>query len=48
MIQIEQLCSLVADTQTSFKKVHKATVCRHNDVISENNGKMLKSANRAK
>ena len=40
MNQIKQLCSLAADTQISVKKYHKTTVRRHNDVISENNGKV--------
>ena len=42
--QIEQLCSLAADTQISVKNFIKLMY----DVISENNRKMLTSANRAK
>ena len=46
MNQTEQSHGLTKDSQISIKNFHSITVLRHNDVISENNGNVLTSANR--
>ena len=48
MNQIEQLCSLTADSEISVKKIIKSLYDVINDVISENNGKLMTSANATK